>query len=478
MAALGWPVWLTPHHLSAAAPAGPVQLLAQRTLEVRQEPAIVITATVGVNPHECATANRVTVTAGSFVVYCYKVLNSSDITFTAHLITDESLGLSAAISEYILTPLGGPTPTFYFTALIPVISSVDNTVVWTATNQSGDLAVAQATARVIVPSIAVTHTVGRDPHNCADTKQVAVMPGAEVTHCYRVENRGEVTFSLHTVEDSRLGVLAEGWPFVLEPGATVALTATEMATTTTSSTVTWTAVVTEGLYAMAKDWAEVQTPAITVSATVGHERGECAATPVITVTVGEPATFCYTAQNDSGIDFSPQVVRDGLLDNEPIVLTDTLAGYGVLWFTRTAPITETTINSVTWVAHAEEELSAEGSAVAYVYTLARIDVEAFEDRNGNTWRDPEEAGFVGVTLTLETADGGVEVKQTDEDGRLSFMALSSGQHTLTLSTDGLQGYDVKPSMTQDFYIESGRWYSATFVLVRPNNLHLPMVWRE
>lgn len=478
IAALDRPAWLTPPVLSAPSTTGKVlHLPAQRTLAAPQAPEIIITTTVGVDPHECATASSVTVTAGTFVVYCYHVLNRGDITFTDHLITDESVGLRAAITDYILTPWGGSQATFYFTALITVLVSVENTTVWTATNESGDLAVAHDTARVIVPSIAVTHTVGRDPHNCSDTHQVAVMPGAAVTHCYRVENTGEVTFALHTVEDSQLGLLHEEWPVVLEPGATIELTATGVATATSASTVTWTAVVTDGLSATAQDWAEIQVPAITVSTTVGHEPGECAETTVITVTVGEPATFCYVAFNNSGIDFSPLVVQDQFRNGDPIVLTDTLFGYGVLGFRLTTPITQTTANTVTWLALAEDDLSAEGTAVAYVQTLARIDVEAFEDSNGNLERDPDEAGFVGITVTLSTISETVDIQLTDEDGRLSFMALSTDHYTVTIASDGLQGYKVDPSMAQGKLIESGGWYSATFALIRPTDLHLPLVWR-
>jgi hypothetical protein len=478
-APLVWSEWLAAPLTSESPPTGAAVLFpAARMLGAPLDSAIVITATVGISPHECATTQSVTVTAGTPVVYCYRVINSGDITLTDHLITDERLNLRAAITDYYLTPWGGPQPTFYFTALITALASVQNTVVWTATNQTGDFAVAQATAQVIVPAIVVTHTVGRDPSHCAETRWVAVMPETEVTHCYRVENTSEVTFTLHLVEDSRLGLLAEQWPYSLTPGTTVALTATEVATQTSASTVTWTAVVTEGLYATATDRADIELPAITVSTTVGYDPGECAETTLITVTVGQSAIFCYRVFNKSAVDFSPLVVYDQLFDDEPIVVTATLLGNGELGFTLTAPITQSIANTVTWVAQAEGDLTAQNTAPAYVLALARLDVETFEDSNGNLIRDPEEAGFAGVTLTLETEDELIQIGHTDEDGRLSFMALATNYYTLTLSADGLQGYEVKPSMTQRLPIESGGWYQASFALIQPTNLHLPMVWRE
>lgn len=467
--------------LQSAAPfTGLARLVTSPALAATHGAQIIITATVGVNPRDCASTKSVTVTAGTTVVYCYTVLNTGDVTFSDHLVTDESLGIHAPVTNYLLTPAGGLRPTFYFTVAVPVFSSVLSTIVWTATNMSGDQAMAYDSARVAVPAIVVTHTVGADPHRCADTRMVAVMPGQEVTHCFRVENSGEVALLFHSAEVSRLGVVVEGWPFPLEPGATVGLTATEVATMTSSSIVTWTASVTEALYTIAVDEATILVPAITVGATVGDEPDVCATTTEFTVTVGDPVTFCYLASNNSGVDFSTHIVQDQLFGDEPIVVTKPLTNNSGLWFTLTAPITQATANTVTWLAQAAGDLSAVGSAVAHVHTLARIDAAAFEDRNGNVEYDPGETGFAGVTLTLETAGGDVRTGQTGADGRLSFKALPNGPYTLTISTDKLQGYAVIPAMVQPLVVESGTRYTATFALVRPKDgadLHLPLIWR-
>ncbi|RIK44897.1 MAG: hypothetical protein DCC55_00765 [Chloroflexi bacterium] len=472
--------WRATPLIAYASTGGQSQSAVPHTVLAAPGPQIVITATVGIDPHGCASTKSVTVTAGTMVVYCYNVLNTGDVTFTDHLITDESLGIRAPITNYILTPVGGPQPTFYFTAAVPVLSSVLNTIVWTTTNISGEQAVAYDNTRVVVPAIVVTHTIGSDPHHCADTRVVAVMPGQEVIHCYRVENSGEVVLYLHTAEDSRLGVVAEGWPFRLEPGATAELTVTEVATMTTNSIITWTAAVTEALYATAVDEATILVPAITVSTTVGDQIGACASTTEITVTVGDRVTFCYLASNTSGIDFSPLIVQDQLFNDEPIVVTKTLTNNHGLWFTLTAPITQAMVNTVTWEAQAEGELSAVGTATAFVHTLARIDAAAFEDSNSNLQYDPEEHGFAGITLTLETAGAEVQTGQTGADGRLSFKALKTGPYTLTISTDNLQGYEVNPAMTQPLVVESGKRYTATFALIWPDEtsyLHLPLVQR-
>jgi hypothetical protein len=89
--------------------------------------------------------------------------------------------------------------------------------------------------------IALTKTAGTDPAACADTDTVILPPGGgEVTYCYRVENSGTVTLTLHELWDDRLGQLLDQ-PYELQSGGTWWITATAAITTTTVNRATWTA---------------------------------------------------------------------------------------------------------------------------------------------------------------------------------------------------------------------------------------------
>src|SRR4030095_5371317 len=63
-----------------APPSAAVQTLAA--------PAIQISATVGSDPHSCATGQTITTTAGTTVTSCYTVTTRGGITFNAHTDSD------------------------------------------------------------------------------------------------------------------------------------------------------------------------------------------------------------------------------------------------------------------------------------------------------------------------------------------------------------------------------------------------------
>lgn len=98
----------------------------------------------------------------------------------------------------------------------------------------------------LVPSIAITKTVGTEAGVCAATDTITVMAGTNVYYCYTVTNTGNVTLNLHDLEDDELGDIFAGLSYALAPGSSVntveaglAISATITADTT--NTATWTA---------------------------------------------------------------------------------------------------------------------------------------------------------------------------------------------------------------------------------------------
>ena len=95
--------------------------------------------------------------------------------------------------------------------------------------------------QVDIPLIELAKTVGLEPDVCADTDEIVVPAGSEVTYCYEVTNTGSLTLELHDLVDDQLGVILDGFGFSLEPGASVYLTQTVLINEDTVNTATWTA---------------------------------------------------------------------------------------------------------------------------------------------------------------------------------------------------------------------------------------------
>lgn len=96
------------------------------------------------------------------------------------------------------------------------------------------------------PGISLVKTVGTTPGVCASTTDITVDAGTVVYYCYEVTNTGNITLTLHDLDDSALGELMNGLGYALAPGASVdtvaaGLTVSATITTTTVNTATWTA---------------------------------------------------------------------------------------------------------------------------------------------------------------------------------------------------------------------------------------------
>jgi hypothetical protein len=203
-------------------------------------PSVTLTKTVGLDPDVCAQDAVLDVMPGTEVTYCYEVTNSGEIALGEHDLADDQLGAILEGFPYTLQPGASA----FITQTVALTQTTVNVATWTAYNSGPtDVVSATATAEVTVPtpSITLTKTVGLDPNQCAQTGDLTVAPGTEVTYCFEVTNTGVLTLTTHSLTDSVLGQLLTDFEYALAPAASVFITETATIEATTVNTATWTA---------------------------------------------------------------------------------------------------------------------------------------------------------------------------------------------------------------------------------------------
>lgn len=110
-------------------PVDEVSAVDSVTVVVR-EPAISLTATVGLDPNVCAVADALTVEPGSAVAYCFSVTNSGTLTLTLHDLVDTVQGPILAGLPYSLVP----GASVFLTTTATITQTTTNTATWTAYN--------------------------------------------------------------------------------------------------------------------------------------------------------------------------------------------------------------------------------------------------------------------------------------------------------------------------------------------------------
>jgi len=225
-----------------AEPAADLERISEETgfIEFVNLASIELNKTVGLDSSVCAETDEITVGPGTAVTYCFEVTNIGATTLSFHNLNDSELGNILDGFNFALQP----GASVFLTQTAVITQTTINTATWTAYNAGPtDLVTAtdSATVNVIPPSIALSKTVGTDPSVCAVTDEIDVAEGTAVTYCFEVTNTGLTPLSFHDLEDSVLGVILNGFPFTLMPGASVFLTQTAVITQTTVNTATWTA---------------------------------------------------------------------------------------------------------------------------------------------------------------------------------------------------------------------------------------------
>jgi hypothetical protein len=223
-------------------------------------------------------------------------------------------------------------------------------------------------SETLQPAISLEKTVGTDANVCASTSLIMVMPGTQVTYCYKVTNTGDLTLGVHDLQDSELGSVLSDFYYSLMPGASAFLTATVQITETTVNTATWTAYNPGPInLSTASDSATVEIfqPAISLEKTVGTDANACASTNQITVPPGTQVTYCYEVTNTGELALSLHDLKDSELGSMLSGFSYSLMPGASAFLTATVQITETTINMATWTAYnpgPTDETSAQAEA--------------------------------------------------------------------------------------------------------------------
>ncbi|MBP6786019.1 MAG: hypothetical protein KA170_00420 [Candidatus Promineofilum sp.] len=235
---------------------------------------------------------------------------------------------------------------------------------------------------VVTPSITLTKTVGLDPNDCAETAAMTLTETMDVTYCYTVRNTGGVTLTQHTLEDSALGNLLTDSPYELGPGASFALTQTASITQTTVNSATWTAynlgptdMVTATAAATVTMTVPIPDASITLTKTVGLDPEVCAETTSLDLTEAGDVTYCYTVRNTGGVTLTQHTLDDSALGNLLLDSPYDLGPGASFSLTRTASITQTTVNTATWTAYNLGPTDTVTATAAATVTVPAVETE-------------------------------------------------------------------------------------------------------
>lgn len=224
------------------------------------------------------------------------------------------------------------------------------------------------------PSLTLTQTVGTDPLVYPTTDAITVTSGMSVTYFYVVQNTGNITLPLHTLQDTQFGtVIGPDYAYDLAPNEVLTVTASAVMTQSVTNTSIWFATDNGTNTATANDSATVNvlSPAITLTKTVGTVPGVCATTDEIEVDSGTVVYYCYTVENTGDVALALHDLEDdqlGILldgfayDLAPGASVDTVTA----GLTLSATITSTITNTAVWTAYNDVDVSASASAIATV----------------------------------------------------------------------------------------------------------------
>jgi hypothetical protein len=329
--------------LRAAAPA-PVRQETPADPAAAATPSLALTMTVGASVGKCAAENSITVPAGRRVYVCYTATNTGDVTFTNHLISDQSLDpVHAAFARPM--PPGETISTTTQARVFEATTTVND--VWTANNSPNGVVQVQAEDSVVVnvvnPNMEVKTTVGAGDGGCADTATYRARQGTRAQFCVRVKNTGDTPLSAlqvtvtsqpanainvtGTITSHPLLPLApDGVLDIFDTGAFNGQLTGSLVITSGAVTVTATSTV----RATTIDGFPITPPNSTAVMSVGradvaltasvNTAAECGTATSISPLVNQPFYYCLRVQNTGSVPLTNHVIRSA---TPPISVTFT-----------------------------------------------------------------------------------------------------------------------------------------------------------
>jgi hypothetical protein len=231
--------------------------------------------------------------------------------------------------------------------------------------------------------------------------------------------------------------------------------------------VTWTAQLSDTLYALGVADATIRVPAIRVQTTVGLDPHACATSHIISATVGTEVTYCYLITNTGGVTLTRYDVYDMTANQDYLGITHVLTAETSLLFTVTVPVTQAVVNTVTWTAYTPENFAATGQDSARVVPLSKLDVLAFYDVNRKDGQNDLEPGVADVTVQLHTPSSKTLSATTNLSGHVTFVGLPSGVYTVSVPIEDLRSGGYMIGTGQVLTLTAAGVYTADVALTKP-----------
>lgn len=399
---------------SASYGAGPTASPSEQA-DSAQAPALVVTASVGLEQDACAVSSLIRVAPGTRVFRCYRATNTGPIPLTTHSVEDSQAGLIWDRQNFVLAPgaslttldaglsLGGRADNNTTVNVTWTASALTPTLVTSATSETRVL-VMQATA-------ALTKTVGVRVSGCAQHSDTVVPDGATTRFCIVIANTGNMPLVRHTLADPALA-LTTTFAYTLSPAQTLTLTHSalpdlgidgslmlEEVTRSLTNTVYYTATTPPNFAATGVDTASgVATATVSLAeasvrftATVGTDPSLCSGDVDFTVSgPGVPLYNCAILHNTGNVTITrhtlAQPERNRFTEFERTLapgeilsvtngLLQTLGGTDVLGPFTLADGTNLTLNNVlVYTGTTSLDLGREGETRTYTTTVSASSV--------------------------------------------------------------------------------------------------------
>lgn len=224
--------------------------------------------------------------------------------------------------------------------------------------------------------IQLVKTVGTDPAVCAESHEITVPTGTQVTYCFELVNSGEIPMTVHDLVDSQIGEIWSGYELEIPAWSSTIVTRTVQVQQTITNTATWTASDGMSNTLQASDMAVVNVlqPSIVLTKTVGIEPETCSAADSIEVAAGSEVTYCYEVKNQGTLTFTMHDLEDSqlgeLFSGYALVLSP---GESATFLTSTIVMTDV-VNTATWTAYAPVGQDGSATDTASVYVVEPSDL--------------------------------------------------------------------------------------------------------
>ncbi len=342
-------------------------------------PALQITVTVGdashyeASPQTIPTATAYEADYGETVTIGYQILNTGDVPFDAHTLTDNFVGTVLNNFPYTLAP--GASAFILDRAV--ATEDIEVSATWSARNNT-TLEEASSTGSVLIsvrePLISLAMTVGdasyfQVPQSMPTAETYAAFPGETITLGYTVVNEGTIPLTTHDLTDTVLGDVLVNFPYTLSPGASAFILQQATVSEATTFKGTWAAQTAGSTQeATATDTVEVSILSVSIelSMTVGdashfEDPQTIPSGTTYTATPGETVTIGYSIKNIGEIPLTEHTLTDTVIGDVLINFPYTLAPGGSTFILAQSTVTETTVFEGTWEAKSDDGLVSTSS---------------------------------------------------------------------------------------------------------------------